>query len=79
MHLENISTPWKFLLVLVFLIGIFAGVVYLFQVCWNMGLVPVLRLASIEFETASYLVGLISLTGVLFRGLGHGNNSNTNK
>lgn len=79
MSLENISAPWKFLFSLALLIGVFAIVVYLFQMCWNMGLVAVLRLSSIEFETASYLVGLISLTGILFRGVGHSNNSNTNK
>jgi hypothetical protein len=79
MDLNKISTPWKFLFVLSLLVGVLVGIIYLFQVCWNLGLVPALGLAGIEFEAASYLVGLISLVGLLFRGFGHGNNSSSGK
>lgn len=78
MDFSSISTPWKFLIVLSFLIAVLVGIVCLFQACWNLGVVPVSNLAIVDFETSSYLVGFISLIGLLFRGFGHGNQNNSN-
>lgn len=69
----KINTPWQFVLVLSIMIGIMALVTYGFQVCWNMGLVPVTNLAMLDFPTASYLVGLLTITGYLLRGWGISN------
>jgi len=63
----KINTPWQFVLVLAILIGIMVLVTCGFQMCWNMGLVPVANVPPLDFPTASYLVGLLIIVGYLVR------------
>lgn len=59
-----------YVLVMAIFIGFFALVSYLFQACWNLGLVKAFSTNEIDFQSATYLIGLISLVGFVFRGWG---------
>lgn len=66
--MENkIDTVGKFMFFLIILISVMAFFSYIFQICWNMGLVQAVNVREITFATSSYLVGLISLVGYFFR------------
>ena len=68
-----------FTLMIAFIVGIYALMSYLFQLCWNMGAVPMLGANEIDFATGTYMVGLLTLTGYFVRGWGTSLMSSNNK
>lgn len=67
---ENRMKIAYFTLLLIFIVGIYALMSYLFQICWNSGVSPALGAQELEFSTSTHLVGLLTLAGYFFRGWG---------
>jgi hypothetical protein len=76
---SEVVTTVAYILIMIIFVSFFVIVSYLFQACWNLGFSKAFSLSEIDFQISAYMIGFISLVGLIFRGWGLDKFQSSNK